>query len=703
MKRPLTYRGLLIKGIIAFFVLWLNFIFLLPGIAAGQVQQDVVELSASNVSVEDQTIYITDTWKYNPGDDISWAEPTLTDSTWQYVSTRLDPSELPFIEWEGIGWFRLHIKPDSSLVDYPLALLPEQHNGASEIYLNGQLLYRMGEVSFFEDDFTPYRDRQPRPIIFSDTTEQVLAVRYANHDAQSFHEYGFNAGFRFLLGDLDYHIGRSLEEATSTPWAQMFYAGGLLAFTIIHFLLFAFYPAEKRNLYFALFAGFLALLTYTLIQTTFTESPLMGIRYYRFSLIVLLLTVIYAMRFTYSLFYKKTPIQFWLFMAVMLGLAVATWYNASGLGFYRDLFVLVSLLEILRVLMISLYKRKEGIWIVGIGLAGFVCGVLYTVFSNMELIAGDAILGNLYGSVVLILSMSIYLSRDFAKTHKRLEYKLLEVKHLSERSLEQERINKQKELERKLLEAENKRKSNELEEARTLQLSMLPKQIPNNEYWDIAVFMETAQEVGGDYYDFNISKNGTMTVALGDATGHGMKAGIMVATAKSYFHTLANDHDNMGIIRRMSSGIRNMDLKMMYMGMMLLKCEGHRVNYTSAGMPPSLYYNDSEKKVSPLVLKGMPLGSKVEYPYKESCLEMDTGDTLLLMSDGLMELFNEERELLGLERIRRAFEECANSSASDIMSQITKLIDKWSGAKDHEDDITIMVLKAKEPTEKKKA
>lgn len=682
-------RRRIVSGVMA--VLWL----MLPVTSVGQFSDSEVEISISNFSVDDQTIYITDTWKFMPGDDISWSDSALVDTAWQEVSTKLDPSELPFIEWEGIGWFRLHIKPDSSLVDYPLALIPEQHNGASEIFLNGRMLYQMGQVSIFEEDFVPYRDRQPRPIIFTDTTEQVLAVRFANHDAQAYNEYGFNAGFRFLLGDLNYHIANSLEETKATPWAQMFYAGGLLAFTIIHFLLFAFYPTEKRNLYFALFAGFLALLTFTLVKTAFAESPLMGITYYRFSLIVLLLTVVYALRFTYSLFYKKTPIQFWVFLGVAIVLAIATWYNAGGLGGYRDFFVMLTLAEVLRVLIISLYKRKQGIWIVGLGLAGFVCGVLYTVLSNMELVSGNPILGNLYGSVVLILSMSIYLSRDFAKTHKRLEYKLLEVKHLSERSLEQERINKEKELERKLLEAENKRKSDELEEARALQLSMLPKQIPNNDYWDIAVFMETAQEVGGDYYDFNISKNGTMTIALGDATGHGMKAGIMVATAKSYFHTLANDHDNMGIIRRMSSGIRNMDLRMMYMGMMLLKCEEHHIKYTSAGMPPSLYYKSCDKSVRPLVLKGMPLGSTVEYPYKQNELQMKEGDTLLLMSDGLMELFNENRELLGLERIERTFKECADSSASDIMAQITKLIDKWSGSKDHEDDITVMVLKAK--------
>jgi serine phosphatase RsbU (regulator of sigma subunit) len=75
----------------------------------------------------------------------------------------------------------------------------------------------------------------------------------------------------------------------------------------------------------------------------------------------------------------------------------------------------------------------------------------------------------------MIFSMSIYLSRDFAKTNRQVEQKLREVKHLSERSLAQERINREKEVERKLLAAENERKSKELEEARQLQLSMLPK------------------------------------------------------------------------------------------------------------------------------------------------------------------------------------------------------------------------------------
>jgi len=664
--------------------------------AASQVFDDgPVELSYSDFSTDDLTIYISDTWKFNAGDNIEWASPGLDDSEWQKTSTYLGSSELPFIEWEGIGWFRLHLKVDSTLVDYPLALLIEQHHGASEIYLDGELLYMLGEVSIFEEDFVPYRDTRPRPIQFNDTTEHVLAVRYANHNAPKFNEYGFTSGFRFLIGDLNYHINATIEEIQTTPLNLMLYGGVLMAFTIIHFLLFVFYPSEKRNLYFAVFTGLLAAITYTMMESNFAESPLMAISYFRFNLIAWVVTVIYALRFTYSLFYKKPPIQFWAFATVGAMIAIATWFNAGGLELYRELFLLVTMAEILRVLLISFFKGKEGVWIIGTGLACFVGGILYTVFANMEMITGDPINGNLIGSVMLIFSMSIYLSRDFAKTQKRLEHKLIEVKHLSERSLEQERVNKQKELESKLLAAENERKTRELEEARALQLSMLPKQLPNSDFWDIAVYMETAQEVGGDYYDFSISKNGTMTVALGDATGHGMRAGIMVATAKSYFHTLANEHDILGIIRRMSSGIKNMDLKLMYMSMMLLKCDRNEVKITSAGMPPALLYRQNGHEVRQILLKGMPLGSKVEYPYKEEEVELDEGDCLMLMSDGLMELFNEDHELLGLDRIEGVFREAAPSSASDVLNQVTRLAEQWAGTADQRDDITIMVMKAK--------
>jgi len=102
---------------------------------------------------------------------------------------------------------------------------------------------------------------------------------------------------------------------------------------------------------------------------------------------------------------------------------------------------------------------------------------------------------------------------------------------------------KESEMRAQIAEAENERKTKELEEARQLQLSMLPEDLPNLPNLDIAVYMQTATEVGGDYYDFHVGMDGTLTVVVGDATGHGMKAGTMVTATKSLFNILAPNPD----------------------------------------------------------------------------------------------------------------------------------------------------------------
>jgi HAMP domain-containing protein len=101
--------------------------------------------------------------------------------------------------------------------------------------------------------------------------------------------------------------------------------------------------------------------------------------------------------------------------------------------------------------------------------------------------------------------------------------------------VDQERTRKEQELQQRMLEMEYSRKSVELEEARRFQLSMLPKDLPAHGAFDVAVSTETATEVGGDYYDFHLSPKGALTIAVGDATGHGAKAGTMITVAKTLF------------------------------------------------------------------------------------------------------------------------------------------------------------------------
>ncbi|MGB3616629.1 MAG: response regulator, partial [Catalinimonas sp.] len=93
-----------------------------------------------------------------------------------------------------------------------------------------------------------------------------------------------------------------------------------------------------------------------------------------------------------------------------------------------------------------------------------------------------------------------------------------------------------------IIEEDNLRKTRELAEARELQISMLPQQSPKLSWLNISNFMNTSEEVGGDYYDFKLGDDDQfLLTAIGDATGHGLKAGIVVATAKSYFQTLGRE------------------------------------------------------------------------------------------------------------------------------------------------------------------
>jgi len=130
---------------------------------------------------------------------------------------------------------------------------------------------------------------------------------------------------------------------------------------------------------------------------------------------------------------------------------------------------------------------------------------------------------------------------------------------------------KEANLRAQLAETENERKTKELEEARQLQLSMLPKTLPQLPHFDIAVYMKTATEVGGDYYDFNVAMDGTLTIVIGDATGHGMRAGTMVTSAKSLFNSYADHPDIIFTFREMTRCIKQMQFQSLAMCLTMLR------------------------------------------------------------------------------------------------------------------------------------
>ncbi len=265
----------------------------------------------------------------------------------------------------------------------------------------------------------------------------------------------------------------------------------------------------------------------------------------------------------------------------------------------------------------------------------------------------------------------------------------IENARLVERMIEEAR-------QRQGLQMENERRAKELEEARQLQLSLLPQSVPQLPHMEIAAYMKTATEVGGDYYDFYLAEDGTLTVAIGDATGHGLRAGTMVTAAKSIFETLAHHSDLTHILQRVNRTLRRLKLRSLFMALAMVKVNGRQLTVSSAGMPPVLIYRVASGEVEEIMLRGMPLGSVADYPYQQREWTISPGDVVVLLSDGLPERFNMAGEMFDYERTKCALAEAVSYSPQQIIEHLATSGDAWAEGRPQDDDITFVVLKLKE-------
>lgn len=246
---------------------------------------------------------------------------------------------------------------------------------------------------------------------------------------------------------------------------------------------------------------------------------------------------------------------------------------------------------------------------------------------------------------------------------------------------------------REELEAENEQRAKELEEARQLQLSMLPKQVPQFPDLEIAAYMKTATEVGGDYYDFHVADDGTLTIAIGDATGHGLKAGTVVTATKSLFNELAGEKDLPLMLKRFSHALKKMNLRSLFMALTVARVKNNGLTITAAGMPPILIYRANERHIEEVFLKAMPLGCVTSYNYKQQEVALGSGDIVVLMSDGFPERFNPANEMLGYDQARHTLASAAHLSSQEILLRLVQAGDEWGQSRLPDDDVTFVVLK----------
>src|SRR5258708_6935118 len=325
--------------------------------------------------------------------------------------------------------------------------------------------------------------------------------------------------------------------------------------------------------------------------------------------------------------------------------------------------------EVFRVESSAKKLPREGAAILVTGVALLGATVLLQILINLGVVPAIGGTSGVYvfGMLAFAIAMSLYLARSFARTRLHLEQRLAEVRTLSAQVLEQERAAHEQELRRRLLEAENARRGSEIAAARELQLSLLPASLPRTAGLETAAAMTTATEVGGDFYDFKIREDGSLLVAVGDATGHGLAAGTLVTAIKALFSVLGDEQHLPRALAECSRALRGMNLRHLHMCLTLARITPSAVTVCAAAMPPALLYRARTARVEELGAPGLPLGSRLDAAWEERSVPLAPGDTLLLASDGFVELLDPGGTALGYDGAASALREAGRAPAGGTL------------------------------------
>ncbi|HOW36144.1 MAG TPA: CHASE2 domain-containing protein [Candidatus Omnitrophota bacterium] len=237
----------------------------------------------------------------------------------------------------------------------------------------------------------------------------------------------------------------------------------------------------------------------------------------------------------------------------------------------------------------------------------------------------------------------------------------------------------------------------ELSIAKSIQDSFLPSPIERFGSLEIATSMVTAKHVGGDLYDMYALGKYRMGVFIGDVSGKGVPAALVMAKAISLFRMLAGICDepsdllfqlNEEMVRNTNPGIFVTATYVIYI------VPEHKILVANAGHCPTLILRKKDHTVEKIQPKeGLPLGlvNSVEFSQGEAVL--DPGDTVILYTDGVVEAKNLRREDFGEERLFSVMRACENDSASQLIREVTKEISSFIGRAPQHDDCTLIVLK----------
>ncbi len=242
---------------------------------------------------------------------------------------------------------------------------------------------------------------------------------------------------------------------------------------------------------------------------------------------------------------------------------------------------------------------------------------------------------------------------------------------------------------------EKERLAAEMELARQVQMSILPKEPPKVPGYEFAAFCNPAREVGGDFYDIFLDKAGRVVMMIGDAVGKGLKAAMFITQTHGFARAVTLDKPAPDfILKAVNSAIVSThrpasEFVTMFCG--VLEPQWQRLLYASAGHNPPILLRDGRTKN--LEIGGTPLALSEDTDYQLHEVELSVGDIVIMYTDGMTEAFNGDREQFGTERLEAIVGQHSMASAEELVDGIVKAVCEFASEVPQSDDMTLLVVR----------
>jgi sigma-B regulation protein RsbU (phosphoserine phosphatase) len=243
----------------------------------------------------------------------------------------------------------------------------------------------------------------------------------------------------------------------------------------------------------------------------------------------------------------------------------------------------------------------------------------------------------------------------------------------------------------------------ELELARDIQMSLMPKNAPADPSYDIACFSESASEVGGDYYDFIRSneKNSDTYIIVGDVSGKGMSAALFMVRVQALLQYLVLHYESpKEILVELNKNIKRILRHDFFISLTVARIiDRDQITFCRAGHMPLIHYKAQNKRIQNIEPNGMAVGlenkGKFEECIEEIGIQPVKNDILVFYTDGLIETRNNEGLEYSESALLKVIQQNAHRSAEEIKNAIVSDVLNFCGTASPHDDLTFVIIKRK--------